>query len=100
MKTRHEILQEADRLTHTDRAAIYGDARIGMRCAAEFKAVYRRFTGERPTAYSIEHEEAIERHLEKLARIATGAFHRDNYVDGAAYLAIAAELEIRVEDER
>lgn len=93
---RSKILKEADQLTHTDRAAIYGDPLIGMRCAAELKALYRHYAAGR---YSPEHDEAIELHLVKLARIATGAFHRDNYVDGAAYVAMAAELETRAPTE-
>lgn len=92
MSERAEILKEADRLTHKDRDAIYGDPLIGMRCAAEIKAIYRRYSKDR---LAIEHDEAIERQIEKLARIATGQFHRDNYVDGAAYLAMAYENQSR-----
>lgn len=41
------------------------------------------------------HNAAIVQVLTKITRIAVGTFHRDNYVDAAAYLAIAAECETR-----
>lgn len=91
MSQRNEILTTANDLTHYARDAIYGDPLVGMRCAAELKAVYRRYAGAR----TIEHDEAIERVFEKLGRIATGAYQRDNYVDGAAYFGIAGECEER-----
>lgn len=91
MSQRNEILTAANQLTHHDRLAIYGDPLVGMRCAAQLKEVYRKYSNTR----SPEHDEAMARVFEKIARIATGDYHRDNYVDGAAYLAIAGECEER-----
>lgn len=92
MTIRGNLLRQAADLTEKTREDVYGDPYINMGCASELKQVYRRYAGEK---YSAAHDEAVERLLMKLARIATGDFHKDNYLDGAAYLAIAAECEQR-----
>ncbi len=87
---RGQILQEALTATVQVRQEEYGLPEVNMLCAARFKELYAEYAGGK---YSKAHEEAMDRVFIKLARIATGRLHRDNYVDGAAYLAIAFECE-------
>lgn len=90
MTIRGDILREALLLVEGDRQAAYGDPSVGLACAAELKAVYRRYAdGAHPAG----HDEAIEALLLKVARIATGSWHRDNYVDIAGYAALAWECD-------
>lgn len=93
MTEREAILHEAADLTGGDRNKTYGDP------APNLALTYRLF-GEIMTANSEGPEPMGEAEAgalmlvcAKLARIATGpAYHRDNYVDAAAYMAIAGEV--------
>jgi len=85
------ILEEAKRLTTTVRNDVYGAPYDDMLLAAKFSELYREAANGR---HGKAHEEAISRVFIKIARIALGAFHDDNYIDGAAYLAIAAECAV------
>lgn len=92
MTVRGDILRSAITATEKERQDTYGDPAANLCCAAALKATYRKFSRGK---YSPEHDEAIEAALAKISRIATGIFHRDNYVDGPGYIAIAAECEER-----
>ena len=92
MTIRGDILRRAIGITEGERESTYGDPAITLACMAELKATYRKFSQGK---YCPEHEEAMEAALMKIARIATGSFHRDNYVDGAGYHGIAAECQQR-----
>lgn len=85
------ILEEAKRLTTTVRQDSYGSPYDDMLLAAKFSEMYREAANGR---HGKAHEEAISRVFSKIARIALGAFQDDNYIDGAAYLAIAAECAV------
>lgn len=99
---REEVLREAVNLTTTDRAAAYGDPARNMQCFSELREVFFRFAEIASAdeavapACSQAHDGAIIMVLAKLARIACGSANRDNYVDAAAYLAIAWEAEKNV----
>lgn len=90
MTIRGDTLREAIRLTEGNRQQAYGDPAITLSCMGLLKTIYRTFSRDK---YSLAHDEAVEAALIKIARIATGSFHPDNYVDGAGYIAIAAECE-------
>lgn len=96
--TRVHCLQLAIDATGKQRNSIYGEPHNNLSCLVELKAVYKKYAGDK---YSAVHDEAIGHVFGKLARIAAGngQLHEDNYIDGAAYLAIAAECQ-NIEDER
>lgn len=92
---RLEVLEKAAELTGSVRNASYGEPAANMACFAAYMDVYRSFSarraGEAPTPA---HDAAMMMVLAKIARITIGAKgHRDNYIDGAAYLAIAIEAD-------
>jgi Domain of unknown function (DUF6378) len=68
-----------------------------MECYEELWRCYeryrRRMVLDQPRSSA--HEGAMKNVISKLARIAAGRFHEDNYVDLAAYIAIAFEVEVR-----
>ena len=85
------VLEKAISCTLGDRQDAYGPPSDALFLAAEFIRLYKQSAG---TKYCAAHDEAIALALLKLARIACGAVgHNDNYVDGAAYFAIAAECQ-------
>lgn len=87
------ILNEGARLTGSDRDKTYGDPVINLACSGELKQVFRKYIQRDVSTQELE---AIDMALTKLGRIATGpAPHRDNYVDAAAYIAIAGEQALR-----
>jgi hypothetical protein len=84
MNERSCILQEADGLINGDRARDYGTPQENFDRIAR---VWSVILGIDVTA----HEVALCMAGLKLARLANGP-HRDSYVDGAGYLALAGEL--------
>jgi len=86
---RQILLERAIELTTQTRDKVYGPPERNMACFARFVNGYLDFHGNHLTA----HDAAMIMVLSKVARIAAGSkFNEDNYVDGAAYLAIAAEV--------
>lgn len=87
--TRVQILHEGAALTSGDRDKQYGPPVLNLTLAGELKQVFRnRMT----RTLSPGEMEAIDMVLTKISRIGTGTFKRDNYVDGATYVAIAGEV--------
>ena len=87
---RQRVLEEAVRLTTGDRDKTYGDATTNMRAFAALIDAY--WTHRNPETSTPAHDAAIIMALAKIARIAVGqTTHRDNYVDAAAYIAMAYE---------
>lgn len=85
------VLQRAMDCTLGDRQDSYGPPSDALFLAAEFIRLYKQSAGDK---YCAAHDEAIALACLKMARIACGAVgHNDNYVDGAAYFAIAAECQ-------
>lgn len=81
---RGEILEEASKLTQTDRQRDYGTPRVNHDRIANLWSAYL----ERPiTAEQV----AICLALVKISRTMQSK-KIDNYIDGAAYFAIAGEL--------
>lgn len=85
MTRRSEILAEADRLINGDRQAAYGPpAENFARIAAGWSVILGREISPAQVALCMA--------WLKIARLSNGP-HADSYVDGAAYIALAAELD-------
>jgi len=86
MNERSRILHEADGLINGDRARDYGSPQENFDRAARIWSV---ILGVDVDAQEV----ALCMAGLKLARLANGP-HRDSYVDGAGYLALAGELAL------
>lgn len=84
MTIRSDILSEANTLICGDRQAQYGPPAENFERIA---AGWRVILGCDVTASQV----ALAMAWLKIARVVNGP-HRDSYVDGAAYIALAAEL--------
>jgi hypothetical protein len=95
---RATVLEQAINCTLGDRQDAYGQPSDALFLAAEFIRLYKQSAKSK---YCAAHDQALSLAMLKLARIACGAVgHTDNYVDAAAYFAIAAEcqhLNVQVE---
>lgn len=91
---RVQVLLKAARLTGGDRNKTYGEPKVNMVASHELKHLFWQHWRKCHPGVDAEGPwvEAIEMALTKLGRIATGQFHEDNYIDAAAYIAIACEL--------
>lgn len=86
------MTDEIDRILE-DRGAIYGPAEDCLLCAQRLKLMYRFWNGPaKMNCHHGGHNEAIEMVLHKIARIATGKPHLDNYNDAIGYLKLARQL--------
>lgn len=93
---REEILKEALRLTCGDRAAAYGPPSVQMQCFGDLVDTY--LTSSAAIDHNHAHQMSIIMVLNKISRIACApkdVVVMDNYVDGAAYMAIAGECVVR-----
>ena len=81
-----KILDEAKRLTATDRQDIYGDPYINHKRIADLWSVYL----EKEISAS---QVALCLCLVKIARLIETPDHEDSFVDLAAYASIAGEIE-------
>lgn len=88
------ILAEAAKATGGSRNSIYGEPRDNLGVQAKLIEAYLhgRIHAQGSEFRITSEDVAIINTLIKIGRIATGKYHRDNYVDGAAYMAIAGEL--------
>lgn len=82
---RGKILDEAKRLTATDRNEIYGDPYTNHKRIADLWSVYLE-TEITPS------QVALCLSLVKIARLIESPNHLDSYIDLAAYSAIAGEI--------
>ncbi len=82
---RGKILDEAKRLTATDRNDIYGDPSENHQRIADLWSVYLE-TEISPS------QVALCLSLVKIARLIESPNHLDSYIDLAAYSAIAGEI--------
>lgn len=94
MTIRGDILSKAKELTEGDRNATYGDPADNLRCFARLVEAYLDGTGYPRTELNSVHS-AIIMVLAKVSRVAANLNHADNYVDMAAYAAIAGECAQR-----
>ena len=92
MSVRGDLLAKAAALTDNDRNRSYGDPYENLSLAGRLKEVF--YSGaKRPISPG--EREALDLIFTKLSRIGVGsAVIEDNYVDGAAYFAIAYECAL------
>lgn len=91
MTVRTQVLQRAGELINGDRQAAYGPPSVNFsRIAAGWSVIL-----EQPVSPE---QVALCMAWLKIARLVNGR-HEDSYVDGAAYMALAAELSLLNEDE-
>ncbi len=88
---RQKILEEALNLTCGDRAKTYGRPKPNLNCFALLMNAYVAGKPEGSGDFDAT-DAAIFMALAKISRIAVNKKHKDNYIDGAAYLAIAREV--------
>lgn len=80
-----EMLQEGQRLIDGDRDAQHGNRFESLAMTAALWSAY--------LGHKIEpHQVGSMMNLMKIGRTVTGAYNRDNYVDGAAWLCLGGEL--------
>jgi len=85
MTIRGHILNKAKELTEGNRVDTYGDVNDSMEVFANLLSAQFGHTYNKTDA-------AIIMVLAKLSRIGFSYEHQDNYIDGAAYMAIAGEV--------
>lgn len=86
--TRKAVLKTAGDLIDGDRARDYGDA---LEMHKRIAAGWTEILGVKVSA----HEVALCMSWLKIARLVESPDHDDSYVDGVAYLALAAEIRKR-----
>jgi hypothetical protein len=99
---RQTILETGLELTVGDRNETYGPPYVNLDATAQMLSAYitAKFDGAtitetfRLTAEDVAHF----MQLVKMARTFHGAYHRDNYIDNAAYAAIAGECRLTEEE--
>jgi len=96
IKSRQQILETANNLTSGNRNNSYGEPINNMDLFANLVDTY--LIGKRETDGTNDLtvdavDAAVIMVLSKIARIAMNRGHVDNYVDGAAYMAIAGECD-------
>lgn len=97
---RSMVLRTAEELTTGDRNVSYNDPKINMMAfeeLLEWAAKWQKRNTDN-SACGAGHDAAMVMVYAKLARIVVGAAKMDNYVDAAAYLAMAWECEERAKD--
>lgn len=83
--TRAEILDSAKKCVCEDRESQYGSPEDSFKLIAELWTVYLDY---RLSPVDV----AIMMTLLKIARIATGRFKADSYIDACGYIACAGEI--------
>ena len=85
--TRSEILAEAEKCVCTDREQQYGSPKNNFSLIARLWREY--LDADNPVTA---HDVAMMMALLKVARIATGKFKDDSYIDACGYIACAGEI--------
>lgn len=88
--TKEEVLNKAAKAVTHDRAETYGDAQKNLDLVAKLWSAYLDTDVDR---VYVARDAAAMMILAKIARIATGKPHEDNWVDIAGYAAIGGELD-------
>lgn len=81
---RNEVLDDAKQKVTVERAQDHGDMQDNFNTIAVY---WSEHLGHKITANDV----GVMMTLLKAARIKSNPYHEDNYVDGAGYLACAAE---------
>lgn len=92
--TRKEILSAAEECVCTSRQEEYGPIENNFSLIARLWREY--LDTDKPITA---HDVAVMMALLKIARIATGTFKADSYIDACGYLACAGEIALKDTDE-
>lgn len=96
-QTRAYFLDEAKTIICNDRENQYGSPENSFKLIAELWTAY---LGEHLTKYLEESDVAIMMALLKIARISTGSFKEDSWIDAIGYLACGAELDCAMRGDK
>ncbi len=91
MTYREKVLLDGVALTTGDRNRTYGPPAPNLTLQMALWEAYKAAAGNRHTPA---HDAAMQHVFAKIARIASGDLHRDNYVDLSTYAAIAYECDV------
>lgn len=89
---KENILQQAKQLVSNDRESTHGDARQNHEQIAEFWNIFLD-NKLKPMAAITCDDVAVMMALLKISRSTQGKFNVDDYIDAAAYMAIAGDLK-------
>mgnify|MGYP003660101059 FL=1 len=89
---KENILQQAKELVSNDRESTHGDARQNHEQIAEFWNIFLD-NKLKPMAAITCDDVAVMMALLKISRSTQGKFNVDDYIDAAAYMAIAGDLK-------
>jgi hypothetical protein len=89
---KENILQQAKELVNNDREGTHGDARQNHEQIAEFWNIFLD-NKLKPMAAITCDDVAVMMALLKISRSTQGKFNIDDYIDAAAYMAIAGDLK-------
>lgn len=81
---RNEVLDTARELITQNRELEYGSPNANLNCANELIQAYLK--------YAKSADVTIIMALVKIARITTGIYKEDNFIDACGYLALGAEM--------
>lgn len=95
LSIRETVLAEAADLTSGARNQSYNDPLVNMRAQGVLTRTFWGLAGASKRKIGDAEAAALNMVLAKLTRIAVGELKRDNYVDAAAYLAMAFEVAVR-----
>lgn len=90
---RGSILDEAKALTEGDRNKAYGSPKPNLTCFAKLIEAYLLGLGYVVPLDAV--DGAVIMNLAKMSRISVNKLHQDNYIDAAAYSAIAGECALK-----
>ena len=95
------ILDTAREITTSHRNKAYGEPDVNLGLAGRIKEIlWDTYKKNCPRYITPGEREAIDLCVTKLSRIAVGALQPDNYIDLAAYAAIAGEIATKMENVR
>tara|TARA_R110000823_G_C15641663_1_gene469915 strand:- start:264 stop:587 length:324 start_codon:yes stop_codon:yes gene_type:complete len=89
---KEDILKKAGKLVSDDREGTHGDARENHEQIAEFWNIFLDNKLKPMVAITCD-DVAVMMALLKISRSTQGKFNVDDYIDAAAYMAIAGELK-------
>ena len=89
---KENILQQAKELVSNDREGTHGDARQNHEQISEFWNIFLD-NKLKPMAAITCDDVAVMMALLKISRSTQGKFNVDDYIDAAAYMAIAGDLK-------
>lgn len=94
---RSEILDKAKEIVCGNREREYGSPENSFEAIAGLWNAYLSAGSRIPGNFEIDEVDvAVMMALLKIARIATGTFKEDSYIDACGYLACGAELDIKI----